>query len=899
MAAPLLQNLEPLSGDSDRHPASPVYLEIVDAALGVAAASVILQVNGIVAWSGDAQQNYFSVTKSVITDGFSYRIRPRASFKRGGGVYVKVYAEDTSANALDTSYAFTLGTTRLLAKRDDFNNGRVDSATSSGNGIITEPAGTELKLDCPDNVQCNWYTSVANAPIAYYSIDQEVIDRRTGVFMAECRLSDYAATTANIIIGLTVFNDTQNAYHLGFDERTDDIRAWRGILNTWSQIYDGPAVSKPNTTPHRYRIIWNPGLKDFYLDDFGSVLDAGDITFCYSADDGATWVRGYTQALGLAFWGKFGVFLKKWDATTVNAQAYFDYLEFWEIAPPIEVELSDEPLADYPGPTTFGEDEKTLPSQLGPPAHQAPGVSQGLRAPGPINQPLGSIGPFDPVLGADAVQFPSEPGPTQHGALQQPRGILMDAGFSPDSPHSVGRVGLGEDEAPYARSGVADYGMLTTDTGGRPHLLGSMARLAEVYDTSGELWTTPTDPSFTGYGKDGHEYIAGVQQPAGPHAPWALEGSGADRSAVANFPDKVFVVVSQRNTSALAPNAINTEVVIFDLDNFPTSLDVWMRFKFNTANNAFFMVGNENRQVQSISMRNGVLVLGTIQGSSVGWLHLIDFKARGQDCVHLIGSTTHYKAGVGITIATRNSLTGYTATGVSPSLRINPEYVYSTDVLAEGAKTWVAVGGEDPPHQVFLLENEIPQLVLSGSGPAEGEANIGNARQAHFDDQGWLWYSVDKYLHRSALSWREGVIPYPETDWISGSSVRNRVELPHTIFRITSTRNELFCTTSVGVYKVDRGTMDAYLIYTLPGGGGRGALDAPGSGEKIPGENERVWMAQPFSLNLSDYALICTDALRAEGGSVLVRSFDDWVLASLTFPTLIEPGAWFSLFVKN
>jgi len=107
---PSLSNLNPASGSSGNLATTNAYLEIVDAVNGIDHSSVVLKVNSVTCWSGDAQQGLFSVTKATVADGYSYDINPDAKFDIGSTVTIGVYAEDLSLvpNILDTSYTFDI-----------------------------------------------------------------------------------------------------------------------------------------------------------------------------------------------------------------------------------------------------------------------------------------------------------------------------------------------------------------------------------------------------------------------------------------------------------------------------------------------------------------------------------------------------------------------------------------------------------------------------------------------------------------------------------------------------------------------------------------------------------------------------------------------------------------------
>lgn len=112
--APYLSNLNPFSGETGVHPRTNVQIEVLDAGTGVQASSVVLRVNGTIAWQADAQQPGFVVTKQIVPLGYRYTIDPAGPLP----VYtntIRVVAQDLAAipNALDTSYTFEVTDTVL------------------------------------------------------------------------------------------------------------------------------------------------------------------------------------------------------------------------------------------------------------------------------------------------------------------------------------------------------------------------------------------------------------------------------------------------------------------------------------------------------------------------------------------------------------------------------------------------------------------------------------------------------------------------------------------------------------------------------------------------------------------------------------------------------------------
>ena len=125
---PYLQNQDPAPAAADRSRDTTVTLEIVDDLTGTDAASVVLTVAGVTAWTGDAQQAGFSVVKSVVTGGFRYVITPDTLFAYGQNVVIGVYATDVATNVLDTSYYFDVvdDTTGPFLQNLDPGSGDVD-----------------------------------------------------------------------------------------------------------------------------------------------------------------------------------------------------------------------------------------------------------------------------------------------------------------------------------------------------------------------------------------------------------------------------------------------------------------------------------------------------------------------------------------------------------------------------------------------------------------------------------------------------------------------------------------------------------------------------------------------------------------------------------------------------
>lgn len=500
-------------------------------------------------------------------------------------------------------------------------------------------------------------------------------------------------------------------------------------------------------------------------------------------------------------------------------------------------------------------------------------LGHGLLIPGPPSQTLGTVGPLD--SGAVEIEALGEVA----DRYSPTRKLLPD-----ESTRSVQL----EIETAYWLGIATDYRKTTNDFNGHPHFISDRILYAFFYDAAKEagLWTTPTDPSFTGYGKDGRYYVNGVDQ--GSFAPWHDETESDDRGPRQDFPDKVLVCVGF-NDLALTPS----EVVIFDLDNFPTEPPaMWMRFKFGDSGGQYSMMGRVNQKPTAVSMANGIMTVVTKEGDYRGGIHLVNFTAIGQDCAHLIRSDTHYKWSPANEIVDRNlkAAAYWTTSGVSPSLRIDEESLYEVVMLANGGTTWLVVGGEDPGPNMFRVQTN-PNLRIRCSGEL-GDANIGDKRKLAFDEDESLWVVLGARLHRVLkVDWeQEHIYIYTSLANFRPGAARSWIELPYEINDLVAVGDYIFASTDAGVYRIHRGSMDYALAYTISGGGGGGTNDAPPAGELLPGDEPEVYQITGYALHSAHYL-----AMTTKRGVAIVRTLDDVAVDSRLYPELHEPGAHFNV----
>jgi hypothetical protein len=339
--------------------------------------------------------------------------------------------------------------------------------------------------------------------------------------------------------------------------------------------------------------------------------------------------------------------------------------------------------------------------------------------------------------------------------------------------------------------------------------------------------------------------------------------------------------------------------VIYDLDNFPSTLDVWMRFQLgDTVEN---MIGRTYGIIKDVFMLNGVLYVVLTSGAVNGSLIAIDFKRDGEtDSVQMIRSDGQWRWNTPTyTIVDRNSGNQWTA---NTGIRLQNEQCYSVavgydpqDLLWD--QVWVAIGGEDNFEVIEFIQNT-PNRDYP-SAPDVGPYNIGSIRHVAIGHDGVLWMMQqdgdDTVLWRNGYDYRGGVVVNP-VGGIMYDTIRKR---RHPIFRIprvigtslASARNYLYVGTDVGVYQVSKtDVQDRSLAFTIAGGNGGGPFDNPPAGEVIVGEKAEVNRLRVFNAQKSSYLTVATNP--GEGGVTVIRLYDGYNVHSRVYDSLDEDGAF-------
>lgn len=525
----------------------------------------------------------------------------------------------------------------------------------------------------------------------------------------------------------------------------------------------------------------------------------------------------------------------------------------------------------------FRDNPDPLTDAGGPAAHRAPDSLQvAQRAPGP---PLQSTEEADRPGQAAGVSDVLQAAAERSALLGDDHpGRPVDAGGFFDATEAL----LGA---------VCEYNphTPTTDSEAHTHLDNERVYLAFLYDTDpgrnpGEAWAQPTVDSFTGYARDGTHYTGGVQDAGPVQAPWSAEGASNNRSSRASFPTRVLVVVSAG------------EIVLYDLDNWPTTFDVWARCTLG----AYFFFGRPSNKIRRVYMKNGVLyAIGEHDGTTNGALWCFDFKRDGdQNALHVIRADWN-----GYLIAgkdfTDRATTGW-AVAYSSSFRLQNEYPYELAVHQDPSdplRVWCAMSGEDGFDVIELYDN-VPQKDYVDT--PTGTANIGDARSVAIDPSGMLWLAQDDKIWRNAFDYQGGVIVNPNLPNNGDINGRLGRRYPVTtlpdglaVRQLVATQNWILAATDRGVYAIHKTSLAVHLAYSVAGGGGLGVSEAATGGEAIPGNREivaptlAIWNAQK-----SAYLMIAT---YLRGGIAVVRLRDDIVVQSREHNILQEPGAFFTI----
>ncbi|GAG87529.1 unnamed protein product, partial [marine sediment metagenome] len=127
-----------------------------------------------------------------------------------------------------------------------------------GNGSVTGVSGKVI-VSCASGIDCNWSAPNHNAPIAYANVGT-YLPTPVGVIRFETRLEDLTKTGVDTLAGLTIWADRNNGIKFGHQTFTATSRILLAVIagDIQTTIAFSGSVTEPSTTPHIYRIYWNP-----------------------------------------------------------------------------------------------------------------------------------------------------------------------------------------------------------------------------------------------------------------------------------------------------------------------------------------------------------------------------------------------------------------------------------------------------------------------------------------------------------------------------------------------------------------------------------------------------------------------------------------------------------------
>lgn len=742
-----------------------------------------------------------------------------------------------------------------------------------GGGTIVEAAGV-LTVAVAQTVNGDWDPDLA--PIAWVPTHIKIIAFDT-VFKHEARL--YSGTTVGgttARAGAALYKDYNNGYEFGWYAGDNQIYVTRWMAGAGGNVANTTPLATPTASPHTYRIYWNPTSRPLFVqeaDGTSFIITANSVQFWYRVGDAGTWTLLHTRDWEWADGDvHFGLCAHNYVATKHGISALFNYCEVdqWDAASQAFVPANDPvPLIDTsvdPKVVLALEDQTALITQSGPAGFQWPdGQGDGLIFKDPV-----------PVAMEDQIQLLMQGGQPVH---TMPDGLDQGLDVRPPS------LSLEDQISSWLLSLEPEFSTVTQDVDLHYHFAYPKPYLALYCDATLDPWNTPTLNSFSGYARNGYKYTNGVQDAGPVSAPWRSEASGANRSSRADFPVKSLIVVTR------------LELVIFDLDTFTGAVDslrVWMRFLLANATPDYYALGRGFETIRSVVFANGQLVIGT---TNTGWengrVHSIDFKATTTATTFsLVGSDNQWIGTGTKTIVDRNTNAIWATSG---SVRISSEENHSMSALVEGTNTlYVALSGEDPSPEILKYVGG----ALQSSSPAVGEdiggVDLGNYRRVLFDDVGWLWFSIGSVLYRNCRDWREGYMRPDRLDLRQG-----QVDLGTTITKLVYAKDSIYAGTANGIYRIHKGSMQAYLAYTISGGGGLGRLKVAHSGELLVGTVAAISSLMSYTLlrgtTVIPYLAVGTMFnASGVGGYTLLRLWDDVVVTSFVAPSLMEPGTFIS-----
>lgn len=812
---------------------------------------------------------------------------------------------------------------------NDFNSSAL--ATLAGNGSSFIENGV-LVGEVPTGVQSNWLTASPwrQGVVAYHGITSYVTDNQNSILIFETELARWEADSSNAQWWFMLYKD-DNDWNMIYSTVFNQINGYRNTANSWNAV--GSQITGLTRAP-RIRFVWTPAKYDVH----GNSISYPHLSYQYRRESDNKWTEfGWTQYIpsGTPPFNSV-MFSTRNYSEYPHARAEWSFLNIWSIE---QTGYDDRYIGQQYGRLLAGdktsgyEDKASVLTQQGPQKWTAAdGQGAGYLMPGPPSQEIMKgrhLGPrvqsgFEDKM----IRIPDAGGATQYQAHESPEYGKFGTGVRlPNSDRFPSRAGARsiplaawEDRVVHllSESGAINSG--TFDQWGNNHQAsGSMptAWIGKFFDTSNDPWSKPTENSFTGFGRDGKHYTAGVQDAGPVLAPWAAEGQNVNRSPRQDFPERFLLIIHHGEGLALPA------MTIYDCDSFdgsPSSLIMWMRFyASNNANWGYIGSDDIYYMHRDLSFANGcIAVAHQWQSNDHGGIFVIDFKRDGDpDAAWILRSSASgpYRLYAGVDLTQRN----HPATviwdggdlGGAPDIHLTSEYYYRVECYSDGDNLWVVGCGEDAGDPtVVYFEGGSLKWIVAASGDAFGPSDAWNywQRNIFIDSQGWLWHSDENRLFRNPAAWRQGYVRQWNDYGDSYQSILPyRVDLPHNIYWLAEARDHIYAATDVGVYKISRIDLSWYLAYTIEGYGGEGRIKGGNTGAILAGKVSRPYKIDAFDTDISSYLCVPSTGYgsglgvggHSPAGVSCIRLTDDKVIMGKTQETgLPNDGAYLNIPIR-
>jgi hypothetical protein len=486
---PVVDNFTPAANSTLVDPDQELCVDITDVGDGLDVSSVVLSINGTIAWQTDAATVGYTGRKEAIAGGYRYFIRADVGMPEGQ-IDFRVQADDLAGapNSADVTNIFFVGsrepievdlTQRVLQTWDRYEfDGSKDLVAFAPFGTAVETLGKlQLTLGAAESGDL-FNNSNFSVPYASFRFGNQPFDR----IRIEAALTDFTGSNTQRIAGMALTDGRKGSnlsyYQLLYRDDIDQVHVERGIRGAGHVNVASSGGWGAFNGQHRQRID----------------IDRRDntIKFYYSNNNGSSYGLIY-QVTPPSFEPDQVILYIRQFSSNPSVDAQWDWIE-------IQVgDLIQARNSPAPGTVASPEDAVEYPEAVGPDKYNQE-FGAGVRWPGPpLQQPdAETAGPFDTTAPLDEVEYsgPALITPTAPGILTEPL-VQRHKGFLDDAI----TFSLGVD---------ADYADFKQDGDGNDLLGGQAIRQVVGIDTSVGGFGDPTNNNHYGAARDGQFYDDGV-----------------------------------------------------------------------------------------------------------------------------------------------------------------------------------------------------------------------------------------------------------------------------------------------------------------------------------------------------------------------------------------------------